>query len=146
MFQFPGLPLFAQFHVFNMEGFPIRTSTDQHSFAVPRSFSQLTTSFVVSESLGIPRTPLVASCSYELTRVNSSSSFCVRSILLLSLRLLSPALSMNFYKIRQTFLTHSLADSYGLEPTRGPLTHLPFIFFSTSYTFPSGWRISESNR
>ncbi len=47
--------------VFNLPGFPIRTSTDYRSFAPPRSFSQLTTSFVVSESLGIPRAPLFAS-------------------------------------------------------------------------------------
>ncbi len=37
-------------------GFPIRTSTDQRLFASPRSFSQLITSFVVSESLGIRHT------------------------------------------------------------------------------------------
>ena len=46
-------------HVFNMPGCPIRTSTDQGSFAPPRCFSQLTASFVASESQGIPRTPLV---------------------------------------------------------------------------------------
>ena len=49
--------------VFNLPGCPIRTSTDHSSFATPRSFSQLTTSFVVSESLGIPRAPLFASKS-----------------------------------------------------------------------------------
>ena len=42
-------------------GFPIRTSADQCSFAAPRSFSQLTTSFVASESLGIPHMLLFAS-------------------------------------------------------------------------------------
>ena len=49
--------------VFNHAGCPIRTSTDQGLFAPPRSFSQLTTSFVVSESLGIRHTPLFASYS-----------------------------------------------------------------------------------
>ena len=53
----------ASQQVFNLLGCPIRTSTDHSSFATPRSFSQLTTSFVVSESLGIPRTPLFASNS-----------------------------------------------------------------------------------
>ena len=48
-------------HVFNMAGCPIRTSADQCSFAAPRSFSQLTTSFVASESLGIHHAPLFAS-------------------------------------------------------------------------------------
>ena len=55
-------------HVFNMAGFPIRTSTDQRLFAPPRSFSQLITSFVVSESLGIPHTPLFASYSFAVPR------------------------------------------------------------------------------
>ena len=45
-------------YVFNIKGFPIRTSTDQGSFAPPRCFSQLTTSFVVSGSQGIPHTLL----------------------------------------------------------------------------------------
>jgi hypothetical protein len=37
---------------------------DQSLFAAPHSFSQLTTSFVVSESQGIPRTLLFASLFY----------------------------------------------------------------------------------
>jgi hypothetical protein len=52
-----------QRHIFNMTGCPIRTSMDLCSFAAPHSFSQLTTSFVVSESQGIPHTPLFASNS-----------------------------------------------------------------------------------
>ena len=47
------------FPVFNREGFPIRTPADQWSFAPPRSFSQLTTSFVISGSQGIPHAPLI---------------------------------------------------------------------------------------
>ena len=43
-------------HVFNVSGCPIRTSTDLRSFAPPRRFSQLTTSFVASGSQGIPHT------------------------------------------------------------------------------------------
>ena len=58
--------------VFNYMGCPIRTSTDQRSFAPPRSFSQLTTSFVVSESQGIHRTPLFASYSFSII-----SRFCL---------------------------------------------------------------------
>jgi hypothetical protein len=44
-----------------MPGCPIRTSADQFVCANPRSFSQLTTSFVASESLGIRHTPLTIS-------------------------------------------------------------------------------------
>ena len=40
-------------------GCPIRIFTDQRLFAPPRNFSQLITSFIVSESQGIPRTPLL---------------------------------------------------------------------------------------
>ena len=42
---------------FCLTGCPIRISADQVSFANPRSFSQLTTSFIASKSLGIPHTP-----------------------------------------------------------------------------------------
>jgi hypothetical protein len=45
--------------VFNQLGFPIQTSADQIVFANPRSLWQLITSFIASESLGIPRVPLV---------------------------------------------------------------------------------------
>jgi hypothetical protein len=45
---------------FKQAGCPIQTSTDQSQFATPRSFSQLITSFVFSESLGIPHTLLFA--------------------------------------------------------------------------------------
>jgi hypothetical protein len=55
MFQFSGFATLG-LHVFNVSGCPIRTSTDQRSFAPPRCFSQLTTSFVASGSQGIPHT------------------------------------------------------------------------------------------
>ena len=41
-------------------GFPIRTSTDQCSFAAPRGFSQLVTSFIGSQCQGIRPAPLFA--------------------------------------------------------------------------------------
>src|SRR5690554_2941029 len=46
------------YYVFNIVGCPIRISADQSVCARPRSFSQLITSFIASESLGIPHTPL----------------------------------------------------------------------------------------
>jgi hypothetical protein len=46
-------------HAFNMTGCPIRKSPDQFSCADPRGLSQLITSFIASESLGIPRVPLL---------------------------------------------------------------------------------------
>lgn len=80
MFQFPGFAL--SLLVFNQEGFPIRTFTDQRLFAPPRNFSQLTTSFVASWSLGIPHTLLFASYPYYTRSLYST-----------------PNLSMNFQKI-----------------------------------------------
>ena len=61
MFQFPGSAHLAVFPTFSREGCPIRTPADQFLFADPRSFSQLTTSFFASESLGIPHTPFFTS-------------------------------------------------------------------------------------
>ena len=65
MFQFSPL---AAIHLciqckadwLSQPGCPIRISTDQRLLAAPRSFSQLSTSFVASRCLGIHRAPLVA--------------------------------------------------------------------------------------
>ena len=57
-------------HGFTVAGSPIRTSADLRPFAPPRGFSQLVTSFVASESQGIPRTPLIDFL------VSSSIVFC----------------------------------------------------------------------
>ena len=46
------------YYIFNIVGCPIRISADQIICADPRSFSQLITSFIASETLGIPHTPL----------------------------------------------------------------------------------------
>ena len=48
-----------------LPGCPIRKSPDQRSFAPPRSLSQLITSFIACESLGIHRTPFLT--SYRLS-------------------------------------------------------------------------------
>ena len=58
MFQFRGLAHLAVRQAFCLPGSPIRISSDQFQFANPRSFSQLTTSFFASKSLGIPHSPL----------------------------------------------------------------------------------------
>ena len=57
-FSSPGWPL-IRCHTFRVAGSPIRTPADLRPFAPPRGFSQLVTSFVASESQGIPRTPLI---------------------------------------------------------------------------------------
>ena len=61
---------------FSHVGFPIRTSPDRGPFAPPRSFSQLITSFLASESLGIRHAPLLTSfLKANTSRVAMSHAF-----------------------------------------------------------------------
>ncbi len=68
MFQFPAFAALARCTHFMRAGSPIRTPPDLFPFADPRSFSQLTTSFLASGSLGIPRSPFSS-----FSRVNRHS-------------------------------------------------------------------------
>ncbi len=54
----PRVRLLIGYYIFNIAGCPIRISADHFVCANPRSFSQLITSFIASESLGIPHTLL----------------------------------------------------------------------------------------
>ena len=59
MFQFPGFASAScRYRVFNTVGCPIRKSADQRPFAPTRGLSQLVTSFIACESLGIRHVPL----------------------------------------------------------------------------------------
>ena len=58
-FSSPGLPPHSRVTGSLQPGCPIRKSPDHGLFAPPRSLSQLITSFLASESQGIPRTLLV---------------------------------------------------------------------------------------
>ena len=64
MFQFSGLTSDIIGYLIAKVGCPIRIFTDQRLFAPPRNFSQLITSFVASESLGILHAPLFTSFMY----------------------------------------------------------------------------------
>ena len=83
MFQFPTFASLVNQRslAFNQGGCPIRISVDQCIFAPPHRFSQLITSFIASESLGIPHTPFSTSfqhycmCADYLT----STSYAVTS-------------------------------------------------------------------
>ena len=73
---------------FRQLGCPIRKSTDQFAFANPRSLSQLITSFIASESLGIPCVPLFTfftSVALLLLRCCFIILNCFKTILLSSL-------------------------------------------------------------
>ena len=58
-FSSPRSLPFSGWQASNLPGCPIRISEDQRLFAPPPGFSQLITSFVASESLGIHRLPLL---------------------------------------------------------------------------------------
>ena len=77
MFQFPAFAALARCTHFMRAGFPIRTPPDHFPFADPRSFSQLTTSFLASGSLGIPRSPFSS-----FSRVNRH--FCLSRLFFFS--------------------------------------------------------------
>ena len=61
MFQFSALALISEWQAFNLPGCPIRIRADQVLFADPRTFSQLTASFIAARSQGILRSPFVTS-------------------------------------------------------------------------------------
>ena len=68
MFQFPAFASVKNgYPGFTGMGCPIRKSPDYKLFALPRSLSQLVTSFIASESLGIHRTPLFTFLNISLT-------------------------------------------------------------------------------
>ena len=94
----------------------IRTFADQGSFAPPRNFSQLTTSFVASGSQGIPHTLLFRFHLFSILvnqnrftraeyRFRRSSWLSVKHTLFLLL--LCPVLSMNFLHA-QTPISHAI--------------------------------------
>ena len=74
MFQFRGLAHLAMCQVFYLTGCPIQKSPDQILFANPRSFSQLTTSFFASKSLGIPHTPLFTFFTQRTSPIDTHAS------------------------------------------------------------------------
>ncbi len=73
-FSSPGSPPHSRVSGSLQMGCPIRKSPDHGLFAPPRSLSQLITSFIASESQGIPRTLLVT-FSILLTRCFCMSAF-----------------------------------------------------------------------
>ena len=79
-FSSPGIAhytyLFSiMYHIFDMMGSPIRTSADQQLFALPRSFSQLTTSFIAFWCQGILPVLLVAFFYFSIAYARFSLCF-----------------------------------------------------------------------
>ena len=77
MFQFSALALISEWQAFNLPGCPIRIRADQILFADPRTFSQLTASFVAARSQGILRSPFVTSLVVNhIYWLSSADTFC----------------------------------------------------------------------
>ena len=76
MFQFSGFAHLSVYYVFNIVGCPIQVSADQSVCARPRSFSQLITPFIASESQGIPHTPLFC-LLYPVVKLITTVIFCL---------------------------------------------------------------------
>ena len=66
-----------------MPGCPIRIFTDHKICASPRNFSQLITSFIASESLGIRHTPLLNLLYFLPDQLRSNELFCFVELFLI---------------------------------------------------------------
>ncbi len=71
------LLLCSRWYIFNIPGCPIRKSSDQSLFAAPRSLSQLTTSFIASQTQGIHHVPLFALKKLDIFLVGLPTIFIV---------------------------------------------------------------------
>ena len=80
MFQFSRFALLH--YTFSIVGFPIRISADHFLFANPRSFSQLITSFIASESQGIPRVPFLTFLNLIYTLAGYTSSKMSKNVMI----------------------------------------------------------------
>ena len=107
-----------------MLGCPIRISADQFVCANPRSFSQLITSFIASESLGIPHTLLFSLLYFLLflmsyyylficcSCTNNYNYFIIESLIYISCIFFN--MSMNV--VSNNYLNHYSVENIGVEP------------------------------
>ena len=95
-------------------GCPIRKSPDQRLFAPPRSLSQLITSFIASESQGIPHALLVTFSNFLLVFFFSRhAAYAAAS----RVKLFSSSMSMNSQHVNELSLPcGSLVEDHGFEP------------------------------
>ena len=151
MFQFPGFASptkLRRWPVCNRPGCPIRKSADQWPFAPTRGLSQLVTSFIACESLGIRRTPFLA-FSYLRLPVKAASVFLLEYTLGSTLRHVcfhthkkNDALNIYVFVSLRFAFAYSMsknawsrskrtgAESRGLEPQSGagsPHSFVPYI-------------------
>ena len=122
MFQFSGFASLTGCYCFSITGCPIRISSDNRLFAPPRSFSQLITSFIASESLGIHHVLLI---TFSCFSINSFLPIC-----------------------QWTLYTRILSINVDMLRTRTAIKCKSYSPFYRCFLFPlwTLWRISESNR
>ena len=123
MFQFSGLTSDIIGYSIARVGCPIRIFTDQRLFAPPRNFSQLITSFIVSESQGIPRTPLLTFFYLLYLQVN---------LVIFYFYLFFPNMSKNFNLIYDLMIYYLPLIVNGL---RGYLWTRTTLLCATAYPF-----------
>ena len=105
MFQFTGFAPITRWYVFNISGCPIRISTDQFICANPRSFSQLITSFIASESLGIHHTPLFSFLCFLLFIIVLNVHCCTNRIIKIWLSIILIFTISFFQYVNELFLS-----------------------------------------
>ena len=92
-----------------MLGCPIRISADQFVCANPRSFSQLITSFIASESLGIPHTLLFSLLYYllfnEFYTISYYDQYNIVSIIIIKILLY---FHVSFFNMSKNFFSKIL--------------------------------------
>ena len=116
MFQFPAFAYLTVWYIFNVPGCPIRTSADLRLFAPTRSFSQLITSFIASESPGIHHTPLFIYSNFSTNLAFSrDSTFYMFISLYLLIIVLWNLFPLTFSMSKNCVLTDSV-ENKGVEP------------------------------
>ena len=91
-------PLFQGIVCRHTMGCPIRKSPDQRLFAPPRSLSQLVTSFVASESQGIPCTLLVTySILYSFLLLSSAPVVSAKAVKLIFFQFCQRTFAYSWY-------------------------------------------------
>ena len=117
MFQFSGFAHLSVYYVFNIVGCPIRISADQSVFANPRSFSQLITSFIASESQGIPHTPLfcLLYLSFQLYLFTYYNKLNMCSFYFLII-FLSQYVNELYLLLFSNVTAYSIVENNGVEP------------------------------
>ena len=146
--------------IFNRLGFPIRKSADQFIFADPRGLSQLITSFIASESQGIPRVPFLtffyytAFCSvcmlFDSCCVFRFIRSLVHSFIGIATDLLLFRFTRNPSEPQQSSILLSSLSIYffqyvkerGPKPLKGLLHYIPPPLGGRG----AWWRITDSNR